>query len=72
MRCPLLALWGGHSFVGRTYDVLDVWSRYATDVTGHALPCDHYLAEESPAQTTKDLLAFLTGGNEARICIQSG
>ncbi|MFF1819203.1 hypothetical protein ACFVWG_18025 [Kribbella sp. NPDC058245] len=35
---PLLALWGEHGFVGRNYDVLNVWSDYATNVVGHSLP----------------------------------
>ncbi|GAA3440473.1 alpha/beta fold hydrolase [Kutzneria kofuensis] len=48
IECPLLVLWGEHGFVGRTYDVLDVWRGYAADVTGEALPSDHYLPEEQP------------------------
>ncbi|MET9330769.1 alpha/beta hydrolase [Streptomyces cellulosae] len=58
---PLLALWGEHSFVGRHYDVLDVWRSYATDVQGQALPCDHYVPEEAPDRTAKLLEAFLQG-----------
>ncbi|MEU6608337.1 alpha/beta hydrolase [Streptomyces shenzhenensis] len=61
VMCPLLALWGEHSFVGRTYDVLDVWRAYATDVQGRALPCDHYVPEEAPARTATLLDAFLQG-----------
>ncbi|MEV6604516.1 alpha/beta hydrolase [Kutzneria sp. NPDC051319] len=48
IECPLLVLWGEHSFVGATYDVLDVWRGYGVDVTGRALPSDHYLPEEQP------------------------
>jgi haloacetate dehalogenase len=59
LAMPLFALWGGHSFVGRTYDVLDVWSAYASDVSGSALPCDHYVPEEAPDQTAAALTAFL-------------
>ncbi|MEV6281259.1 alpha/beta hydrolase [Kribbella sp. NPDC051770] len=57
--CPVLALWGSNSFVGRTYDVLDAWGNYATDVRGNGLPSDHYLPEEAPAETAEALLAFL-------------
>lgn len=61
VTCPLLALWGEHSFVGRTYDVLDVWRGYAQhDVRGQALPCDHYLPEEQPNATAEHLISFLT------------
>lgn len=59
ITCPVLALWGADSFVGRTYDVLDVWSDYAESVQGHALSGDHYLAEELPAETFDRLVAFL-------------
>jgi haloacetate dehalogenase len=59
VRCPLLALWGASSFVGRTYDVLDVWRQYADDVTGHPLPSDHYLPEEAPAEVVAALRPFL-------------
>ncbi|MFF4749128.1 alpha/beta fold hydrolase [Streptomyces sp. NPDC002514] len=59
VTCPLLALWGEHSFVGRHYDVLDVWRAYAEDVRGQALPCDHYVPEEAPARTAELLAAFL-------------
>ncbi|MFJ6572516.1 alpha/beta fold hydrolase [Streptomyces sp. NPDC091292] len=56
--CPVLALWGEHSFVGRTYDVPEVWSAYAKDVRGAALPCDHYVPEEAPAETARLLGSF--------------
>jgi haloacetate dehalogenase len=59
VECPVLALWGGQSFVGRTYDVLDVWRSYATDLRGSALPADHYLPEEAPAATVAALREFL-------------
>ncbi|GAA3615116.1 alpha/beta hydrolase [Nonomuraea rosea] len=59
VRCPVLALWGEHGFVGRTYDVLEVWRAYAEDVTGAALPSDHYLPEEVPALVAAELEAFL-------------
>ncbi|MEK8174846.1 hypothetical protein NKH77_54745 [Streptomyces sp. M19] len=48
VTAPLLALWGGHSFVGGHYDVLAAWRGYADDVRGQALPCDHYVPEEAP------------------------
>ncbi|MET7334902.1 alpha/beta hydrolase [Nonomuraea sp. NPDC005650] len=59
VRCPVLALWGEHSFVGRNYDVLKVWREYADHVSGTALPSDHYLPEEAPALVTAELRAFL-------------
>ncbi|WP_020666468.1 alpha/beta fold hydrolase [Amycolatopsis nigrescens] len=58
--CPTLALWGEHSFVGRSYDVPAAWREYATDVRGEALPCDHYLPEEQPDRTAAALRTFFT------------
>ncbi|HTF49475.1 MAG TPA: alpha/beta hydrolase [Pseudonocardia sp.] len=57
--CPLLALWGESSFVGRSYDVLSVWRDYAKDVRGAALPSDHYLPEEAPGAVIAALRPFL-------------
>lgn len=58
VAAPLLALWGEHSFVGRTYDVLDVWRGYASDVHGRALPGDHHLPEEQPELVATELGEF--------------
>jgi haloacetate dehalogenase len=48
IECPVLVLWGEHSFVGRGYEPLSVWRQYAADVRGNALPTGHFLAEEAP------------------------
>ncbi|MCR6483687.1 alpha/beta hydrolase [Amycolatopsis sp. OK19-0408] len=61
IAAPLLALWGEHSFVGRSYDVLDVWRGYASDVRGRALPGDHYLPEERPELVAAALGEFFAG-----------
>jgi len=56
----VLALWGEHGFVGRHYcDVVSIWREYADNVTGHSLPCGHFLAEEVPLRTAAALLEFL-------------
>ena len=60
MECPALVLWGAEGFVGRAYDVLDVWRGYATDVRGEALGGGHFLAEEEPGATLTALRDFLT------------
>lgn len=59
LDCPVLLLWGEHSFVGRHYDVPGAWSGYASDVRGHALECDHYVPEEAPGATAALLGGFL-------------
>lgn len=61
LTCPVLVLWGESSFVGSTYDVLDAWSSYATDLKGAPIPSDHYLPEEAPAETAAALQDFLAG-----------
>jgi haloacetate dehalogenase len=48
LECPLMVLWGEHSLVGRMYDPIEVWRGYGADVTGRALPSDHYVPEEQP------------------------
>jgi haloacetate dehalogenase len=40
--------------------VLGVWKKYAKDLRGGALPCNHYLAEEEPEMTARRLLRFFT------------
>ena len=56
--CPVLALWGARWHLEDWYDVLAVWREWADDVTGRALDCGHYLAEERPDETLAELRAF--------------
>jgi haloacetate dehalogenase len=59
IACPLLALWGDRGVIARTYDVLEVWRRVsASEVSGAALPCGHFLAEEAAIETRDRLHAF--------------
>jgi haloacetate dehalogenase len=58
IECPLLVLWGDKGVVHRLFQPLDDWCAVATDVRGRALPCGHYLAEEQPAETLRELEAF--------------
>ncbi|MGH8872454.1 MAG: alpha/beta fold hydrolase [Acidimicrobiia bacterium] len=60
IRCPVLVLWGGAGRLGEWYDVLAVWRSWADEVQGRPLPCGHYLAEEAPAETAAELLAFFS------------
>jgi haloacetate dehalogenase len=56
---PLLVLWGALGVIERSYDVLGLWSARAGQVSGQALPCGHFLAEEAPDETLEALLGFL-------------
>ena len=58
IESPLLALWGEQNVVWERFDVLEVWRQSATDVSGRALPCGHYLAEEQPELTARLLSDF--------------
>lgn len=60
ISAPLLALWGQHSYVGRNFDVTDIWRSYATTVSGRHVDAEHYLAEEAPEATAAALAEFLT------------
>ena len=55
---PLLVGWGRSSYVGRAFDVPQVWSAFADDVRTAPIDADHYVAEENPVQTIKALRSF--------------
>ena len=61
--CPTLVLWGSIGLVGKNYDVLAVWRGHAHRVSGWALECGHFLAEERPAETLQALLDFLSNAD---------
>jgi haloacetate dehalogenase len=56
IRCPLLAMWGDPT--GRRPTLDTVWRRWADDVSGVALRCGHFLAEEAPGETLAALRDF--------------
>jgi haloacetate dehalogenase len=59
ISCPVQALWGAHGMMERHFDVLACWrERASAPVTGKALDCGHFLAEERPEETAAELLAF--------------
>ena len=58
IACPTMVLWGARAPVGHWYDVLDVWSEWAEDLTGRSLDCGHFLPEEDPEGTARELATF--------------
>ena len=66
LTCPVLVLWGGNMAkrpgwqTGVRLDMLTVWRERAFDVRGKELNCGHFLPEELPAETTIELLEFLS------------
>ena len=57
---PLRVFWGEHGTVGRCFDVLSLWRERADQVSGRALPCGHYIAEELPERVVAEALDFFT------------
>lgn len=55
---PLRVLWGEHGTVARCFDVLALWRERAAQVSGHSLPCGHYIAEEAPERLITEALSF--------------
>jgi haloacetate dehalogenase len=63
IACPVLLLWGATGGVGRNHDSMAIWPRYAADLKGgKALPCGHYLSEEAPEETYRELRDFFAAG----------
>ena len=58
LQIPVRALWGLHGTVGRCFDVLGLWRQSAQHVSGRALDCGHYIAEERPAELLGEMLEF--------------
>lgn len=61
IRCPVLVLWAGRDELGRWFDVVDTWRRWADDVRGHAVDTGHFLAEERPDEVAAELEEFFLG-----------
>lgn len=58
LQMPLLALWGADGAIAAHFDCLALWRERADDVSGHALPGGHYLAEEIPQAVLDAWLPF--------------
>jgi haloacetate dehalogenase len=61
IACPVLALWSRHGTLESWYDVLAIWQGWGDDVRGRALDCGHFLPEEAPEETYRELLTFFSG-----------
>lgn len=58
LAVPLQVLWGAHGVIGRCFDTLSLWRERASQVSGHALPGGHYLAEELPDAVADAIVGF--------------
>ncbi|WP_327003137.1 alpha/beta hydrolase [Dactylosporangium sp. NBC_01737] len=60
IACPVLFLWSQHGSVAKLYDdPLALWQEWADDVRGGPVPVGHFIPEEAPRQTTRQLVDFL-------------
>ena len=59
IACPLVVLWGERGAMHRIYDVLGTWMDEGVDVRGRAIDSGHFLAEEAPEATARELLGLL-------------
>jgi haloacetate dehalogenase len=57
---PLRVLWGEHGAVGANFDVLKLWNERASQVSGRALTCGHYIAEEAPSELFAEAHSFFS------------
>jgi haloacetate dehalogenase len=57
---PLRVLWGQNGVVGQLFEPLTLWTGVARTVTGRALDCGHYLAEECPDELVDEIREFFS------------
>ena len=62
IACDLLVLWGERGVVHRLFDPLALWrAQCSGHVTGHAMPAGHFIPEELPQDTARELRGFFEG-----------
>jgi len=67
ITCPVLLLWGATGGVGRNHKSMEIWPRYASDIrAGKALPCGHYLSDEAPDETYRELREFFAAADPGK------
>jgi haloacetate dehalogenase len=60
ISCPVLFLWSQRGPVASLYDdPLGIWQEWADDVRGDPVPVGHFIPEEAPEETARQLLDFL-------------
>jgi haloacetate dehalogenase len=60
IACPTQVLWGEFGVIQKLFKPLELWQAQCDEqVTGHTLPCGHYLPEEQSQATAAALLDFM-------------
>ena len=58
---PIQVLWGSKGVVGRQFKPLEIWQKYTScKVVGRALESAHFIPEEIPQDTIKELTDFFS------------
>ena len=60
LKMPLLTLWGKRGVIHRLFNCLADWREVASDVRGKALDCGHFVPEEQPEQTLREIRRFIS------------
>jgi haloacetate dehalogenase len=60
IACPTLVLWSDTGPLATWYEPLDVWKTWASDVDGGPISAGHFIPEEAPDETARQLMDFLT------------
>jgi len=61
ITCDFLALWGAEGVIEKCFDPIAEWKHLSDNVSGHSLPCGHYIPEEAPELLLERVLPFLRG-----------
>jgi len=61
ITCDFLALWGAEGVIEKCFDPIAEWKHLSDNVSGHSLPCGHYIPEEAPELLLERVLPFLQG-----------
>lgn len=56
--CPLMVLWGEKETDGVSFDNIEIWKRWATDVQGESIKSGHFLMEENPKKVVRKFMHF--------------
>ena len=59
LAMPVRVLWARHGIIERQFDCLSDWRQVASDVTGRAVDCGHFIAEERPRELLREIRDFL-------------
>ena len=59
LKMPLLTLWGRRGVIHKLFDCLNDWREVASDVRGKSLDCGHFIPDEKPAETLREIRRFI-------------